>query len=397
MDKYINLNRIQNLLTKLISIPSPYFEEEEIMNFAYSWLKDRKVPVEYHRYHEDKMFNYKGINVIGRIKGKEKGPVILLNGHLDTVQLCEGWTRDPFKATVEGNRLYGLGAVDMKAGSAAIMIAVEAFIKTVDDFNGEILYTLVSDEEGPYGLGTDALIVDGITKDVDVAIVAEPSSGFTNTKFPCLCLGARGGFSYTVDFLGKSAHAANPEDGINAILDASKVLVELKKTELIEDEKLGKGSLCIIGMEGGGASCSVADKASFSVFRHVVPGEDEEYVKNEIKDAIKRANIKSKTNIRFREGTHSDNASFAPYVVCEDNDYTKLIQESIKDVTGEKGAVRYFSSIGDFNYLGSRVKVPTFVFGPDGGNQHTADEYVRIDNLVDTTKVIYDFLLKTLT
>jgi succinyl-diaminopimelate desuccinylase len=397
MDKYINLDRIQELLSQLISIPSPYFKEEEVMNFAYNWLKDRKVPVEYHRYYEKKMFNYDGINVIGSIKGKRQGPKILLNGHLDTVQLCEGWTRDPFKATIEGNKLYGLGAVDMKAGSAGIMIAIEAFIKTVDDFKGEILYTLVSDEEGPYGLGTDALIVDGLTEGVDVAIVTEPSSGFTNTKFPCLCLGARGGFSYTVELLGKAAHAANPEYGINAISDAAKVMMELEKSNLTAHEKLGKGSICIIGAEGGGAACSVADKASFSVFRHVVPGEDEEYVRNEVKEAIERADIQSKTNIKFREGTHSDNACFAPYVVSEEDKFTKVIQNSIKDVTGEEGTIRYFSSIGDFNYLGSRVKVPTFVFGPDGGNHHTADEYVEMDTVVDTAKVIYDFLLKVLT
>ena len=396
MDRYINRKRIEKLLTQLVEIYSPYFEEEKVMEFAYNWLNDRKIPVEYHKYHEDKIYDYRGINVIGRIKGNQKGPVILLNGHLDTVQLCEGWTTDPLKATIKGDKLYGLGAVDMKAGSAAIMIAVEAFLKTIDNFKGEILYTLTSDEEGPYGLGTDALIMDKITDHVDVAIVTEPSSGFTNTPFPCLCLGARGGFSYTVEFLGKSAHAANPELGINAISDASKVLLELEKIELTEDEKLGKGSITIIGMEGGGASCSVADKASFTVFRHTVPHESREYILNEIKEAIKRANIQSKTNIRLREGTHSENAIFEPYTVCENNVYTKLISESINHITGKEPAIKYFQSIGDFNYLGTRLNVPTFVFGPHGGNHHTADEYVYVDTVTETSKVVYDFLVRTL-
>lgn len=396
MDKYINRERVEKLLSQLIEIYSPYFEEEKVIEFAYDWLNHREIPVEYHRYHEDKVYDYKGVNVIGRIKGKEEGPVVLLNGHLDTVQLCEGWTKDPLKATIEGDKLYGLGANDMKAGCAAIMIAVEAFIKTVDKFKGEIIYTLVSDEEGPYGLGTDALIMDGITDNVDVAIVTEPSSGFTNTPFPCVCLGARGGFSYTVEFLGKSAHAANPELGINAISDASKVLLELERSELIEDEKLGKGSIAVIGIEGGGASCSVAEKASFSVFRHTVPGETREYIMNEIREAIERANVKSKVTIKLREGTHPENAIFEPYTVSEDDHYTKLLTESINNITGKDPEIRYFQSMGDFNYLGARVNVPTFVFGPHGGNYHTADEYVYIDTVVHTAKVVYDFLVRTL-
>ncbi|MCR2045185.1 M20 family metallopeptidase [Anaerosalibacter massiliensis] len=396
INKYINRFKVEKLLTKLIGIYSPYLQEQEAMNYVYSWLKEKDIAVKYHNYTEDKILNYKGINVIGRIKGQKKGPVVLLNGHLDTVKICEGWTREPLKATIEGDRLYGLGALDMKSGVVAIMLALEAFVNTVGEFNGEVLYTLVSDEEGPYGLGTDSLILDGITDDVDVAIVTEPSSGFTGIDFPCLCLGARGGWSYTVEFIGKSAHAANPEEGISAINDAAKVLLELEKVELKEDEKLGKGSNCVIGISGGGAACSVADKAEFTIFRHIVRHENKEYIINEINKAIKRANIRSKTNIKFRQSPHEDNGGFQPYIVDKDNPYTKIIQQSIKEITNTEATISYFSSIGDFNYLGSRVNVPTFVFGPSGANYHTADEYVLLDTVVETSQIIYDFLVKTL-
>ena len=140
------------------------------MKYAYDWLKNNNIPVEYHRYVEKKITKFKGINLVGSIKGKEEGLKILLNGHLDTVTLSQGWTKDPFKATIEGDRLYGLGALDMKGGSAAIMLALKAFLQNVKDFKGEIVYTLVSDEEGPYGLGTDATILDGITEDIDLSI-----------------------------------------------------------------------------------------------------------------------------------------------------------------------------------------------------------------------------------
>jgi len=395
-DKYLNRKKVNDLLSDLVKIHSPYFHENEVMDYAYEWFKKRGLPAEFHHFHEKKITNFQGTNVIGRRKGQDEGPTILLNGHLDTVEICEGWTKDPLGAVIEEEKLYGVGALDMKSGCAAIMLAVEAFANTFDSFNGEILYTLVSDEEGPYGLGTDALILDGITNYADAAIVPEPSSGFCGIPFPCLCLGARGGWNYTVNLIGKASHAAFPEQGINAIIEANKVISELKKSELQTDEKLGKGSICIIEMNGGGAAASVADKASFTVFRHVVRGEDRSYLRREVDQAIKRANIKGKAAMKFRDGPHAESAGFQPYVVSETNPYTVLMNESILAATGEKGTVAYFASIGDFNYLGSRVKLPTYVFGPDGKNFHTADEYVNLDSVVKTSEVIYAFLKRTL-
>lgn len=389
---YINLKRATRLVSDLVKIHSPFFEEDEVMEYAYQWFEKRGLPVEYHLFHENKITNYHGKNIVGKITGQDEGPTVVLNGHLDTVNICEGWTREPLSAEIEGNRLYGLGALDMKGGSAAIMLAVEAFINTVDEFNGEILYTLVCDEEGPYGLGTDALIMDGYYDNADVAIVPEPSGSFADCAFPCLCLGARGGWKYTVSVKGKSAHGAEPEKGINAISEASKILLELEKAELKPHPKLGTGSICIIEFEGGGAPLSVPDKASFSVFRHVTLGEDRYYLRKEVEEAIKRANIKGKATIKFRDAPHPDNAGFKPYVVSESNPYTRAMKESIISATGKEPKIAYFSSVGDFNYLGSRAKLPTYVIGPAGENYHSADEYVELDTVVKTAEIIYDFL-----
>ncbi|HSH36452.1 M20 family metallopeptidase [Schnuerera sp.] len=387
---------IIKLLSDLIKIYSPYFEEDEIMEFTYNWLKERKIPVKYHKYSEDKVTKFQGTNVVGNIKGQEGGLKILLNGHLDTVTISQGWTKDPLKPTIEGDRLFGLGALDMKGGSAAIMIALEAFVRNVKDFKGEIVYTLVSDEEGPYGLGTDATILDGLTENIDFSIVAEPSSGFADIEFPCLCLGARGGYNYKVNLYGKSSHAAAPEFGIDAILDGAKLICELGKVELKQDPQLGKGSLVVIETSGGGAACSVAEKASFTVFRHVVRGEDKEFLIKEVKEAAKKANIKSEYTIEFRDVPHDGVDGFKPYTVDEENPFTKELQETIKKVTGTYGTIAYFSSMGDFNYLGTRTDAPVFIFGPYGKNYHSPDEWVSIDSLVKTSQVIYDLLVKLL-
>ncbi|MFW5986514.1 MAG: M20 family peptidase, partial [Halanaerobiales bacterium] len=93
----------------MVGIYSPYFREEEIMNFVYNWLQDKGLSVQYHRYQEKKITGFEGVNVVGSIKGREGGKTVLLNGHLDTVEICEGWERDPLAGEIVDNRLYGVG------------------------------------------------------------------------------------------------------------------------------------------------------------------------------------------------------------------------------------------------------------------------------------------------
>jgi len=83
-------------------------------------------------------------------------------------------------------------------------------------------------------------------------------------------------------------------------------------------------------------------------------------------------------------------------LVEENNPFTRVIKETILSATGKKATTAYVSNIGDFNYLGSRAKLPTYVFGPGGENCHTADEYVNLDTVVKTGEVIYDFLKRIL-
>ncbi len=203
------------------------------------------------------------------------GVAICINGHLDTVKLCKGWTEDPYAGTVDGDRIYGLGALDMKSGCAATMLALKAFHDRHSSFKGRIIATYVSVEEGPYGMGTNALIEDGIIHNVDFSIVTEPSAGFTRQPFPTICLGARGGYGLEIELFGKASHAALPKNGRSAVLDASKIICELENVEYIQDEHLGTGAACVVAVESDGGACSVPDYARIKLFWHIVVGEDE--------------------------------------------------------------------------------------------------------------------------
>lgn len=392
-------DEVIQLISSLVKIKSPYFKEDEIMDFAYNWLKSQGLFPRFHTYEEHKALDFNGKNVILNLKGRETGRRVCLNGHLDTVPVCDGWTRDPFGAEIEGDKLYGLGALDMKSGCAANMIAVAQFFNEYgDDFKGEVSLSLVSDEEGPFGLGTNALIEDGTLNEFDVALITEPTAGFSNEKnFPLLCLGARGCFVYYIDFLGQAAHASTPERGLNAAIEAAKFVLESEKLKLKEVEPLGKGSFCILKFLSDGGSCSVPDKARVFVHRHVTMGETEETVFKEAEELIKAAGVKCNYEFGVRPYPSEGSRCYTPYYVKEDNYFVGLMKEAVKEATGVSSNLGYFASIGDFNYIGTRLNhVPALVFGPTGENFHSFNEYVDLQSAYETAVTVYEFLKKTL-
>jgi len=392
----ISQNEVSELVKKLIAIKSPYYEEERIMEFVENWFRKNGMEPRMHEYHEDRITGFKGKNVIVELEGSRPGPTICVNGHLDTVKLCSGWTVDPYAGCVDGDRIYGLGALDMKSGCAASMLALKHFSGEHKDFKGRIIATYVSVEEGPYGMGTNALIEEGYLKGVDFSLVTEPSAGFVGSSFPTVCLGARGGYGLEIEFFGKSAHAALPQNGKSAALDAAKVVCELENANYIADECLGTGVACVVAIESDGGACSVPDYAKVRLFWHIVRGESEETIVREIEKAIGRADIRCSYKISFREAPSEDSRGFKPYTVDEEDPFVAAFIDSVEKVCGSEPAKAYFQSIGDFNYLGSRLGAPVVIFGAEGENFHSRDEYATISSIVKTAEVIYDFLKKEL-
>lgn len=399
----IERHEFEKLLKELVEIESPYFHEDKIAKFVYKWFADRKIPAEIHEFYEDKVTDFHGKNVVGIIDSGREGPCIYLGGHLDTVTLCDGWTKEPYKGDIENDKMYGVGALDMKSGCAAIMLAVEKFIREIEKgnkFSGKLIYHLVSDEEGPYGLGTIFIIKDKIHKlaeSADFAIIAEPSAGFTKKEHPCLCLGAKGGYNYTLKVHGKSAHAATPELGINALVDAAAIVSELEKMQTATDEKLGQSTPCVIRLNGGGAACSVPDYAEVEIFHHTVRGETKESLEERVLKAIEKANVKSKIEVSFRSTpVEGFDGGFEPYCIDENDPLLLELEKTVEDICGTEANIAYFQSIGDFNHIGGKLKIPTVLLGPSGDNFHSSDEYVNIPSAVEVANIIEKFLLTTL-
>ena len=392
-----NYSEVVELTKDLVKIESTYYNERDVMNFSYNWLEKQGLDPVRHIYTEEKLTGFEGENIICTLKGQCEGPAICLNGHLDTVKLTEGWTHNPFEGKIIDDKLYGVGALDMKAGCAAIMIAFRNFSQTQKDFKGKIILTLVSDEEGPWGLGTNALIEDGLLEGIDCAVVAEPSAGFTKRDFPVLCLGAKGSVAYEVTFNGKTAHAAMPEDGTSAAVDASKFLIRTAEQKSKIKDVLGEGKFCPLLIESDGGACSVPENAKVLVQRHIVTGETIDSVLKEAADLLEDIDPPSRYKISARPAPTEGSSYFKPYIVSESDPYAIKMQESISGLYGQKATVDYMASIGDFNYLATRLgDVSTLLIGPDVGNFHQADEFVITDTIEKTANIVENFLEKVL-
>jgi acetylornithine deacetylase/succinyl-diaminopimelate desuccinylase-like protein len=379
-----------DLLQSLVRIESPYFEEAEIVAFVHEWLDDRGLDPTYHDVVEREITGYKGRNVLARLPGSDPdAPTLLLNGHVDTVELVDDWTEDPLSARIEDGRLYGQGAADMKAGVAAAMAAFDAVAHAAVDLSGDLVLSVVVDEEGPYGLGTDQLIRDGITDDCDMAVVTEPGPVLDDAgvENPMLYVGARGRFLYDIEVRGRSAHASTPERGRNAVVAAGELAGALADMSVDSHPLLGPGSVCPLSIDGGSETLSVPESCRLLVDRHTVPGETEESVIADAEAVVDALDLDAAVDVGLREIPH-DGARYGPYVYDESEPVVQGLRSATRSVLDEEPGIGYFPSVGDFNYLGHRAEIPTVIFGPDGGNIHAADEWVDVAETVDVTRVL---------
>jgi succinyl-diaminopimelate desuccinylase len=163
-------------------------------------------------------------NVVARAEGAGRGPCVHFNGHHDVVEVGHGWTRDPFGGEVEGDRLYGRGASDMKGGLAAAIIAAEAFRAARPGHAGAVEVSATADEEsGGYG-GVAYLAAHGwfAPGRVDHVIIPEP------LHKDRICLGHRGVWWVEVETRGRIAHGSMPFLGDSAIAQMAEVLHDLE-------------------------------------------------------------------------------------------------------------------------------------------------------------------------
>jgi acetylornithine deacetylase len=338
-------------------------------------------------------------NVAATKEGVGDGRSLTLSGHVDVVtpEPLDAWTHDPWETEIDGNRMYGRGTFDMKGGIAAWVHAFEALEACGVELDGDVtLQTTIEEEAGGCG-GVLSALERGYRP--DAAIVAEPSG------VPTIGIASAGVMYFTVTVHGKAAHTAHKFLGVDAVGKATKIYHALEQLHDERNERYedyppalnqyaeAEGSttnLSITSFDAGTWTSTVPGKATMD-FRVGWPpstGEDREDVREEILDTIQAVVDDDEWLSEHPPEIEWFGWSTDPHEFDVDSAFADVVFDNAESVTGQ--AVDYRGGLGgnDERFYNRYYDIPTPSIGPKGGNGHGADEYVEIDSLVETAKVM---------
>jgi LysW-gamma-L-lysine carboxypeptidase len=353
------------LLTRMLEIYSPSGKEEKISNFLAEELEYLGFSV-----HKDKVGN-----VIGEF-GKGE-PVILLCGHMDTVEGI-------IPVRVEEGKLYGRGAVDAKGPLAAMIMAASKIVK--EGFPGRILVVGVVDEEGS-GTGIQHFVEAGIHP--NYAVFGEPS-GLEKVVF-----GYKGILTVKITVETPSGHSAAPWLFENAIEKAMEFWRQIRKLHLREEKLRSRFysiTCCLTKIKGGNTSASfIPSKCEIHVQLRIPPQLTPEQVFDEVKrkiDRYKATNPKVSVKVEKKDVASAFEADRRSVVV-------RALAWGIRKTTLNYASFSRKTGTGDMNVLGNALKIPVVTYGPgDSRLDHTPNEHIDIQEYLDSIEVLKKALKK---
>lgn len=318
--------------------------------FVKGWLESRGIDVVEREHRE--------LPVILAEAGPQDGPCVVLHGHLDVVPGRE----EQFSPRVEGDRLIGRGAYDMKGGLAAMLCAL-------GDLAGErtgvrVRFVCAPDEESEEvdERSTETLVAEGAL-DADFAITGEPTDLHVGVQ-------AKGVLAMRVAVAGRAAHGSTPWLGDNAVLKAIDVFRAIESLPFSREssELFDRPSINLGRIVGGDAVNKVPDRCEMVVDVRYLPGQDPGEILAQVR-AIEDVEV-------VRTFTRP------PANVSPSNPYVRALSEAAaRSVHGETMSVGRDGASDAVSFLAAGI--PCVEFGPVGGGHHGPDEWVSIGSLAD--------------
>lgn len=366
------------LLSRLVRIPSVNPREEskpaerEIAAAVAGWLEAAGLEVG-----QEDMGGGRP-SVVARLAGEDRSRTLLLESHLDTVEV-DDMTVAPFEPVVEGGRLYGRGSCDAKASVTAFMLALSRVAASGHRPAVDVALAAVADEEHHHG-GIDHLLA-GVLRP-EAAVVGEP----TQLR---MVIAHKGGVRFRVIAHGRSAHSSQPWNGNNAIDRMVEVLEHIR--DVIQPQLLdrphplcGPPTLTVTLIEGGAGINVVPSTCTIAIDRRTIPGEEGEEV--------------------FRELAASIRSVGPDRIEVPDVDFISHPMETNAQTTIATAMGRALDARGlDHRAIGvtygsdaaviGRAGIPVVVFGPGTiDDAHQPDESVELAQVQRAAEVIEELI-----
>ncbi|MBU1173765.1 MAG: acetylornithine deacetylase/succinyl-diaminopimelate desuccinylase family protein [Alphaproteobacteria bacterium] len=342
-------------------------------------------------------------NVIARREGNAPGQCVHFNSHIDVVEVGRGWTKDPFGGAVEDGKIYGRGSCDMKGGLAASIIAVEAFLDTHPDFAGAIEISGTADEEtGGYG-GVAYLAEHGYfsPERVQHVIIPEPLNKDR------ICLGHRGVWWAEIETHGRIAHGSMPFLGDCAVRHMGAVVAEMerslfpalanKRTDMpVVPEGARQSTMNINSLHGGQTerpkdytgfpAAVVPDSARMIIDRRYLIEESADEVRGEIVAILEKLKVeREKFTYDLRELWQ-----VSPTMTAKDSPVVTATARAIETVLKKQPDYVVSPGTYDQKHIDRIGRMHNCIaYGPGILDlAHQPDEYVGINDMIDSAKVM---------
>lgn len=354
------LTRVQEraLCERLITYDTSTMEGiQTAAGFVKGWFEAREIDM------KDGVHN--GVPVLAATVGASDGPTVIFHGHVDVVPARP----EQFVPRVDGDRLYGRGAYDMKGALAAMMCAVRDL---AEQDRVRVHFVCVADEESdtPTQRGSDYLVEKGYTG--DFAITGEPTDLLIGVQ-------AKGVLALRIEVRGVAAHGSTPWQGDNAVLKAVDVFraIELLPFASESSDLFPSPSISLGRILGGDALNKVPDRCVIDVDIRYLPGQDARTLVAQV-EAIPDTEV----SIIF----HRD-----PAVVSRRDPYVRMLAESVEEGSSvDRISVGRDGASDAVSFL--EAGVPAVEFGPVGAGHHGPEEWVSVSSLGRYRKSLVAFV-----
>ncbi len=312
-------------------------------------------------------------NVIGIVRGSGSGRSLLLNAHMDTVGVA--LMERPHEPVIDGNRLYGRGAYDMKGGLASIMVAAARAKKL--NLRGDVILTAVADEEFA-SIGTSSIVRQ---YRADAAIVTEPTD-------LDVCVAHKGFAWLEVETFGVAAHGSRPDLGVDAIVKMGKVLNGLEELDRTlraspSHPLLKSGSVHASLIDGGKELSTYPDHCKLRIERRTIPGETRESVEAEMQRIFERI---TSADPSFH-ATSRTTLVREPFAVHQGECIVQLVRNHADTILGREPEIISSTAWMDSALLAA-AGIPTVVFGPGGAGAHAVVEWADLDQVERCAEIL---------